>query len=55
MELASKIRSSADIQGEKRERAEAEERVKADAEIWEKADKTRKARTAKAMSEAKTL
>ena len=44
METAANIRASAKIQGENRERAEAEERAKAEAEIWEKVEKTIKAR-----------
>ena len=52
MEATNKIRFSANIQGTKRERAEAEARDKAEAEIKEKAEKTRKAREAKAKNEA---
>ena len=55
MEAADKIRFSANIQGTKRERAEAEARAKAEAEIWEKAENTRKARVANAMAEDETV
>ena len=34
VEAAAKIRASADIQGAKRDRVEAEARSKAEAEIW---------------------
>ena len=49
MKAASKIRDSAEIQRAKRERGESETR--ANAEIWEKAEKTRKAREANAKAE----
>ena len=51
VEDAAKIRASAEIQGAKIERAEAEARVKAEAEIMEKAENTRKEREAKVKAE----
>ena len=45
-------KSSADIQGAKRERAEAEARDNDEAEIWEKEEKKRKAREPKTKAEA---
>ena len=54
MEAASKIRTSVEIQGANRERAEYGARVKAEAEIWENSDKTMKAREAKAKAGAET-
>ena len=55
MEAAAKIRASAEIQGSNRERAEAKARVKAESEIWEKAEKTRETREAKAKAEYETV
>ena len=55
VEADAKIRAISYIQGAKRERAEDEARVKDDAEIWEKAEKTRKERDAKAKAGDETV